>query len=79
MTENEIPHRLTRSQLVEFLRNAGYPVTIHALNKSCMPSRNDGPPIDSYWGKRPLYEATAALRWAEARLRPVEPNVGSVI
>ena len=77
MAETESSRRMTRKQLAEFLRSAGYPVTIHALNKSCMPSRNDGPPVDSYWGKRPLYDATAALRWAEARLRPVEPNAAA--
>jgi hypothetical protein len=61
----------TRKQLVEFLREAGYPVTIHALNKFCSPAVDTGPRPVAYWGRLPLYDPTDALQWAEARLKPV--------
>jgi hypothetical protein len=66
----DTPPRLTRQQLVTALNAAGIPTTIHTLNKLCMPSCNEGPPVACYWGRRPLYDPATALRWAEARLKP---------
>jgi hypothetical protein len=64
--------RMTRKQLAEFLRANGHPYGDSTLDKLCMPSMNQGPPVDSWLGKRPLYEPTAGLAWAEARLRPMK-------
>jgi hypothetical protein len=61
----------TRKQMVEYLRDQGFPVTMHAMNKYCAPARNEGPQPVAYWGRLPLYEPESALKWAEARLRPV--------
>jgi hypothetical protein len=62
---------MTRRQLAEYLQSLGYPVTRHALNLACAPSRNEGPEPVAYWGtKVPLYDPEAGVRWAEARLRP---------
>jgi hypothetical protein len=63
----------TRKQLVDFLRDAGYPVTIHAMNKYCSPAIDKGPKPVAYWGRLPLYDPADALQWAERRLRPVTP------
>jgi hypothetical protein len=68
----------TRKQLVDFLRGAGYPVTMHAMNKYCSPARNEGPPVIAYWGRLPLYDPADALQWAEARLRPVSTQATAV-
>jgi hypothetical protein len=34
----------------------------------CQPSRQEGPPVSGYWGRRPLYDLQEALRWAQERL-----------
>jgi hypothetical protein len=66
-----VPKRLTRRQLVDFLRDEGFPVTLHAINKFCSPARNEGPPVAAYWGRLELYEPAAAVEWAEKRLKLV--------
>jgi hypothetical protein len=65
------PKRLTRRQLVDFLRDEGYPVTLHAMNKFCSPARNEGPQVAAYWGRLELYEPATALVWAQKRLKVV--------
>ena len=69
-----IKRRMTRKQLAQFLRATGHPYGDSTLDKLCMPSVNQGPPVDSWLGKRPLYEPGASLKWAEARLRPDKPS-----
>ena len=66
-----VPPRMTRRQLVEYLREQGFPVTLHAMNKFCAPARGEGPPVAAFWGRIQLYEPARGLEWAEARLRPV--------
>jgi hypothetical protein len=66
-----VPPRLTRRQLVDYLRGHGIPVTMHAMNKYCAPARNEGPPVVAYWGRLPLYNPDQALEWAEKRLKLV--------
>jgi hypothetical protein len=58
---------LTREQVRERLNEAGYPLKASYFSKICLPSRNAGPPIAKWWGKRPLYSLAAALEWAESR------------
>lgn len=70
MTETDVPTLLTRDQVRELLNQSGYPLTASYFNKICLPSRNAGPPIAKWWGKRPLYKRTDALAWAEARCTP---------
>jgi hypothetical protein len=65
---------LTRDDLYELLRGHGYPIDRSTLDKLCMPSCGEGPPVAAYWpgagaNQRPLYEAETALAWAESRLR----------
>jgi hypothetical protein len=71
MTANLDQIFLTREQLRERLNALGYPLTATYFHKICLPSRNAGPPISKWWGRRPLYKLDDGLAWAEARCRPV--------
>jgi hypothetical protein len=59
---------LTRKQLAEELRSAGYPIGTSTLVKLCC--NGEGPEVSAYWGKRPLYHLDDGIAWAAARLRP---------
>jgi hypothetical protein len=62
--------RLTRKQLAAFLRDEhGYPLSDSTLNKLCMPTVGEGPPVAGWWGSRPLYDPGEGVAWAEARLK----------
>jgi hypothetical protein len=62
--------RLTRKQLGAFLREEhGYPIGDSTLDKLCMPTINQGPPVAGWWGRRPLYDPDEGLAWAEARIK----------
>ncbi len=65
--------RYTRAELGAELRARGIPISTSKLNKMCAPAINQGPPIDCWWGRRPLYDLGAAIAWAEALLRS-EPS-----
>jgi hypothetical protein len=58
---------LTREQLRQRLNERGFVISHSYFNKICLPSRNAEPPAAKQWGKRPLYDLSAALAWAEAR------------
>ena len=60
--------RKTRPQLVQLLREHGYPFGKSTLDKLCAPAVNEGPPVDAWMGNRPLYAPAVALAWAESRL-----------
>jgi hypothetical protein len=66
--------RLTRTELGAHLRGHGYPISNSVLNKLCMQSVNQGPPVSCWWGRRPLYDPAEGIAWAEARTRPVRPG-----
>jgi hypothetical protein len=62
--------RLTRKELGALLRDeCGYPVSDSTLNKLCMATVNEGPPVAGWWGSRPLYDPDEGVAWAEARLK----------
>lgn len=67
---NDTDAYLTRDQLLERLNARGYPLKASYFNKMCLPSRNAGPPVAKWWGKRPLYNFADALAWAEHRCQP---------
>jgi len=60
---------MTRKQLVSFLNSNGFPISESTLSKLCSPAINRGPPVDSWWGKRPLHAPGPALEWAKSLLR----------
>src|SRR2546422_11643350 len=45
---------MTRRQLVSFLNANGIPISESVLAKLSSPKVGKGPPIHSWWGKRPL-------------------------
>jgi hypothetical protein len=59
--------RLTRQELVEYLRSNGYPISFSTLNRLCAPSCGAGPPMAGTWGGRAFYDAVRALKWAHSR------------
>jgi hypothetical protein len=61
--------RMTRKELAEYLRQEGIPLSDSTLNKLCMSTVNEGPPVEAWWGRRPLYDPGKALVWAEGRMR----------
>lgn len=63
------PPRMTRPQLLEFLRAHGYPISRTYFNQLCLPSVGAGPPVAGYFCERALYEPAEALAWAEARIK----------
>jgi hypothetical protein len=69
MKGESMKRRYTRTELVAQLRERGYPITKSKLDKMCAPSVNQGPPIDSWWGPRPLYDLDQGIAWAEALLQ----------
>ena len=59
---------MTRSELREFLNSEGFPLGESTFEKICMPSRGEGPPIEFFWGNRPLSKPERGLEWARSRL-----------
>jgi hypothetical protein len=64
-----VKRRLTRKELGAALRERGYPISDSKLNKMCAPAQNLGPPVDGWWGRRPLYDLDPGVAWAEALIR----------
>jgi hypothetical protein len=66
---------MTRDQLLVYLREeCGYPIGASTFDKLCASAVNEGPPVDRYWGRRPLYNPVAGLAWAEARCKRQKSN-----
>lgn len=63
---------LTRAAIAEDLRGVGVPISDSKLEKLCMGGQ--GPPVDCYWGKRPLTRRSNARKWAEERMASAPPN-----
>jgi hypothetical protein len=63
---------LTRRELAPFLSEHGYPISKSTLDKLGMPSRDEGPPIEGFWGNRALYKPEKALAWAKRRFRSAQ-------
>ena len=63
---NDTDPLLTRAAIVEDLRNLGIPISESKFEKLCMAGL--GPPVDRYWGKRPLTHRSKGRTWAVARM-----------
>jgi hypothetical protein len=68
---------MTRQQVVRFLNANGIPISESTLAKLCAPSVNRGPPVASWWGKRPLYAPGPALDWAKSLLREAPTDIAT--
>lgn len=58
---------LTRAAIVEDLRGLGVPISDSKFEKLCMAGL--GPPVDCYWGKRPLTRRSKGRSWAVGRMK----------
>jgi hypothetical protein len=70
---------MTRRQIVQHLRDQGYPIGLSTFNKLCAPAINMGPPVAGWFGNRPLYDPRAAVEWATARLTPERGSLGAYL
>ena len=64
---NDADPLLTRSEIVGDLRDLGVPISASKFEKLCMAGL--GPPVECYWGKRPLTRRSHGRAWAERRMR----------
>jgi hypothetical protein len=59
---------LTRREAADYVRHdLGRPLSFSTLTKFC--GLGDGPPVATYWGRRPLYSREDLRQWAEKRGR----------
>jgi hypothetical protein len=62
------PQYGTREQLAEHLTANGFPTKLSYLHFICAPSSGTtGPPVEHYWGHRPIYNLEKGLAWARNR------------
>jgi hypothetical protein len=67
------PELMTRDRLLEFFNEEmGLPVGESTLDKVC--AKGEGPPVEGWWGNRPLYSRDTARPWAEARIGKEPPT-----
>jgi hypothetical protein len=64
--------------LAEFLTDHGFKTSKSFISKICSPAVGNGPPIEGYWGKFPLFLPSRSLTWARARVRPGRAPPGDV-
>jgi hypothetical protein len=57
-----------RDKLLAHINAAGIPLGKSTLDKLCMPSAYDGPPVEAWFGSRPIYDLDRGLEWARSRL-----------
>jgi hypothetical protein len=63
------PRRGTRAELAEYLTDEGYPTSKSTLDKLCMPSRDEGPPVLGFWGNRAIHDFDQGLAWAREKFQ----------
>jgi hypothetical protein len=65
----------TLKQLGAHLRdNCNIPVSDSELQKRTMPSRNDGPAVECWFGRVRLFDLDKAEAWARSQLRLTSTN-----
>jgi len=75
---------MTRERLLVFLNDeVGVPISESTLAKMCAPTCGKGPPVEAWWGMRPLYSRVTARTWALELLKarrsrlPLEARSGA--
>jgi hypothetical protein len=58
--------RLTTEQVVRFLNESGFPISVPYFRKISAPAVNAGPPF-TWWGGVKLYSPSLTLKWAQER------------
>jgi hypothetical protein len=67
-TLDESDPLMTRVQQHKYLNDDLHlPISLPYFNKICLPSRNEGPPVDIWFGSRPLSRRSTVRAWAESR------------
>jgi hypothetical protein len=63
-----------RREIAPYLNKAGFPISLHTLNRLC--ARSEGPPPAGIWGGQFLYDVDSALDWARSRFCRTEVTRG---
>ena len=71
-TLDDVDPLLTRKAVVADLCSVDIPLSFSRFEKLCM--LGEGPPVDCYWGKRPLTRRSNVRKWAEERMASAPPN-----
>jgi hypothetical protein len=58
---------LTSKSAVAYLRSLGLPISPSWFEKLCQ--ADNGPPIECYWGRRPMRKRSRVRAWAEQRMQ----------
>ena len=71
----------TRDELRRVIKEVtGVDISRGTMNQLCSPSRGEGPPVEGWLGRRPLYSASRGVEWAKGRLQSkpyrVHPQYG---
>ena len=61
---------LTPKDSVADLNSFGLKISTSWFEKLC--AANEGPPIDCYWGRRPMRKRSTLRKWAEERMRAAQ-------
>jgi hypothetical protein len=72
MPDTIVVKLLTREGAAEFLTGHGYKISARHLSN--LSSAGNGPPVNRYYCRRPLYTPNGLLTWAESRCRPGDPE-----
>jgi hypothetical protein len=66
----------TRPQLWAALRERGFPIADSTGDKLC--ALGQGPPVNSWWGRRALHGLDEGIAWAQSRLSPTRGRLPGV-
>jgi hypothetical protein len=64
---NEDDPLLTSKDVVADLRSVGLPISPSWFEKLCQADR--GPPVECYWGRRPMWRRSRVRGWAVERMK----------
>jgi hypothetical protein len=57
-----------RAELAKILTDRGFKISSSALAN--LHIRGAGPPIEGYWGRRPIFDPDRGIEWAKSLVRP---------
>jgi hypothetical protein len=63
---------LTSKDVIADLRSVGLPISASWFEK--LREADKGPPVECYWGRRPMWKRSRVRAWAEVRMRATMPD-----
>ena len=63
---------LTPHGSIQELKSYGLPISASWFEKLCLASK--GPPVDCYWGRRPMRKRSTLRNWAAKRMKRTEEH-----